>query len=105
MKSIPLRVKEILAVKDLDKVEGKTKKMNEVLLKLKTHFEIQPAKNKKAGILIILDKKNENITRVSRNIKDVKLVQIRHLNTYQILNGGQLLFMKEAIEKLKETWI
>jgi len=103
--SSKFKEKEILAVKDLGKIENKTKKMNEALSKLKAHFDKQPVKNKKAEILIILDKKNENIARVSRNIKDVQFVQIDQLNTYQILNGGQLLFMKEAIEKLKETWI
>jgi len=30
------------------------------------------------------------------------LRQTNQLNVYEILNGGHLLFMKEAIEKLKE---
>lgn len=93
-----LKDKEILVIKDLDKIEAKTKKMNESLGKLKIN-------NQKTKILIVLDKKNENIMRAGRNIKNLDLVQANYLNTYQVLNGGKLVFMKEAIEKLKEIWI
>lgn len=83
---------EILVIKDLGKIEPKTKKMKAVLEKI--------AKDVKSTI--ILPKKIENVSRAARNLKGVNLNQINELNTYEVLNGGKLIFMKEAIEKLKE---
>ncbi|MCX6725859.1 MAG: 50S ribosomal protein L4 [Candidatus Shapirobacteria bacterium] len=93
-----LKDKEILVIKDFDKIEAKTKKMNESLEKLKIN-------DKKNKVLIVLDKKNENIIRAGRNIKNLDLVQVNYLNTYKVLNSGKLVFTKEAVGKLKEIWI
>ena len=83
---------EIMVIKDLSKIEPKTKKMRSSLAKL--------VKDDK--LMIILPKLIENISRASRNLKEVNLAQVDKLNTYEVLNGGKLIFMKEAVEKLKE---
>ena len=89
------KTNEVLVIKDLAKIEPKTKKMKTILEKL--------AKDNKATI--ILSEKLENVARAARNLKGLNLSQANQLNPYQVLNGGQLIFMKEAVEKLKEKWI
>lgn len=83
---------EVMVIKDLVKIEPKTKKMKTVLEKL--------VKDDKATL--VLSEKLENVFRAARNLKGLNLRQTNQLNVYEILNGGHLLFMKEAIEKLKE---
>jgi len=83
---------EVMVIKDLAKIEPKTKKMKTVLEKL--------VKDDKATL--VLSEKLENVFRAARNLKGLNLRQTNQLNVYEILNGGHLLFMKEAIEKLKE---
>jgi len=83
---------EVMVIKDLAKIEPKTKKMKTVLEKL--------VKDGKATL--VLSEKLENVFRAARNLKGLNLRQTNQLNVYEILNGGHLLFMKEAIEKLKE---
>jgi len=93
--SSKFKVDEVMVIKDLAKIEPKTKKMETILEKL--------AKDNKATI--ILSEKLENVSRAARNLKGVNLSQANQLNPYQVLNGGQLIFMKEAVEKLKGKWI
>ncbi len=86
------KANEVVVIKDLAKIEPKTKKMKALLEKL--------VKDNKSTI--ILSEKLENVSRSARNLKEVNLNQFNQLNTYQVLNGGKLIFMREAIEKLKE---
>lgn len=90
-----LKEGEIIVVTGLEKVEPKTKKMAEILEKLA----------QKRKLTIILPGKIENVIRAAGNIERVNLVQASLLNTYEALNGGTLIFMKDSIEKLKETFL
>lgn len=90
---------ELIIVSGLTKIEPKTGKLVKTLGKLKINPSVD-GKNPK--ILIILPKILENVSRAARNIEGVKLALVNALNPYEILNGGKLIFMKEAIEKLKE---
>lgn len=86
----------LIIVSGLAKIEPKTSKMVKALAKLK----INPPTS--GEVLLILPKVLENVILAARNIEGVKLVSVEALNTYEVLNGGKLVFMKEAIEKLKE---
>jgi large subunit ribosomal protein L4 len=86
------KANEVMVIKDLAKIEPKTKKIKTILEKL--------AKNSK--LTIVLSEKLENISRSARNLKEVSLAQVNQLNAYKVLNSGKLIFMKEAAEKLKE---
>jgi large subunit ribosomal protein L4 len=86
------KANEVMVVKDLAKIEPKTKKIKTLLERL--------VKDNK--VTIILSEKLENVSRSARNLKEVNLSQFNQLNTYQVLNGGKLIFMKEAVEELKE---
>ncbi len=97
-----LRDKEIIVVKGLAKVEPKTKKMMEVMKNLKIKTKNDKTKLK---ILLVLPKSITNVIRAGRNIEGVNLVQANSLNTYKVLNGGQIIFMEESLAKLKETFL
>ncbi|KPJ70732.1 hypothetical protein AMJ51_01060 [Microgenomates bacterium DG_75] len=92
-----LKNKEIIAVKGLAKIEPKTKEMAKTIASL-------PLKEKKK-VLLVLPSVLENVIRTGRNLVGVDLVQASQLNTYQVLNHDQLVFMEESIEKLKETFL
>lgn len=90
-----LKDDQILIVKGLEKVEPKTKAMVKVLRKF----------TKSRKVTIILPEVIENLIRAARNIKGVRLTQANLLNTYQVLNGGKIILMKESVDKLKETFL
>jgi large subunit ribosomal protein L4 len=86
------KANEVIVIKDLAKIEPKTKKMKLLLERL--------VKDNQSTF--VLSEKLENVSRSARNLKGVNLSQFNQLNTYEVLNGGKLIFMKEAVEKLKE---
>jgi len=90
--------KEILVVKGVEKIESKTKKMAEIIKK----FKIQ---NSKFKILLILPKVLKNIVLAGRNLKNLEITQANDLNTYQVLASDRLIFVPEAIDKLKEVFL
>lgn len=90
-----LKEKDVIVVTGLEKLRPKTKEIGEVLQRL--------TQSKKATI--ILPKKIENIIRAARNIRGVNLTQANLLNIYEVLNGGTLIFAKDSIEVLKETFL
>jgi len=105
---------EIIVVKGLAKIEPKTKEMMKILEKLKVNPSTKlrvdgersrTVKSPKLKVLIVLPETLGNIIRAARNIQGVNLIQTNLLNTYDVLNGGKLIFMKESIDKLKEIWI
>jgi len=81
----------LVLVDDLNLAEAKTKKFKEILDKL-------PLKAKTA--LIILDKKNENVMRSSRNLPKVLTESLVSLNIVDLLKHEYLLLPEKAIAKL-----
>lgn len=91
-----LKDKEMIIVSGLEKVKPKTRAMIAIIAKLKAQS---------SKLTIILPEVLDNVIRAGRNIPRVKLIQARQLNTYKALNGGKLVFMKESIGVLKETFL
>jgi len=69
---------------------GKTKEVAALLKALKVE--------KKA--LIVIEAKDENLARASKNIQDLKVVLAGHLNAYDILASREIIMTKGALEKL-----
>lgn len=90
-----LKEKQVTVVEGLEKIKPKTKEMAKVLDNL--------TDGKK--VLLVLPEVLENIIRAARNIKGVELAQAKQLNPYQVLNGGQLIFLKPSVKVLKETFL
>ena len=93
---------EIFVVRGLEKVEPKTNKMVLVLGKIVP----RPKTGKKAKKLtLVLPGVVDNVIRASRNIKGVNLAQARLLNTYQVLNGGNLVLAEESLTVIREVFL
>lgn len=94
------KAKEIWVVTGLEKIEPKTKVMVKIIKNLKLKNV-----SSKLKITFVLPKVLVNVIRAGRNAKNVDLVQGKQLNTYRVLSGGQLIFMPETIEVLKQTFV
>jgi large subunit ribosomal protein L4 len=89
---------EIKILQDLEKLEPKTKKFAEVIKNL-------GLENKKKKVLLITAAETENLKRAAQNIEGVTITAAQRLNTYDILNHRQLIFMKQALEKLSQHFL
>jgi len=89
--------KEILVLKVPEKLLPKTQEM----VKIFKNLELKVS----SKISLILADKNENITRAGRNIAGVKLMKANNLNTYEVLNGGKLIFMDNSLPVLQATYL
>jgi large subunit ribosomal protein L4 len=49
-------------------------------------------------VLFVLPIKNKNIYLSARNLKNVEVLTVSELNTYNILNASKIVFTKSAIE-------
>ncbi len=85
----------IMVVESFTFEEPKTKKMAEIMTNLNI-FE-------KKSLLIV---KNQNIfvSLSSRNLPQIKVVNVSDLNTYDIMNANNLLFMEEAVDALNDFY-
>jgi large subunit ribosomal protein L4 len=89
--------KKVIIVDGLEKVEPKTKIMNQVLKKLTGE---SPDK-----ISIVVTEKADSVIRGARNIKGIRLLSAKRLNTYEVLNAGTIILMKDAVGVIKETFL
>jgi large subunit ribosomal protein L4 len=80
----------IMVVEDFDFEAPKTKSFIEILKNLKIF-------DKKT--LLVLFESNKNVYLSSRNLERVKVVNVSELNTYDILNSQNLLFLESSIKE------
>lgn len=92
--SAKLKDGEIKVIAELEKISPKTKSMVEVINNLELN-------SKKKSILLVLPSKLENLKRAVGNIEGVEMILVNQLNAYKVLQSRILLFMEEAITKLK----
>jgi large subunit ribosomal protein L4 len=55
-------------------------------------------------VLLVLSEQNKNIYLSSRNLQDVKVVNISDINTYDIVNASVVLFVENSIEPLHKMF-
>ncbi len=80
----------IMVIEDFDFEAPKTKSFIEIMKNLKIF-------DKKT--LLVLFESNKNVYLSSRNLERVKVVNISELNTYDILNSQNLLFLESSIKE------
>jgi large subunit ribosomal protein L4 len=73
--------------------EIKTKKMKEVLDNLKVN-----------KALIVIDKKDDNVTLSARNLSNVRTVLSNSINVYDILKYDTLVITKDAVAQIEEVY-
>ncbi len=88
----------IKILEGLEKIEPKTKNFIGVIDSLGFNQETKK-------ILVIQAMETENLKRAARNVEGISLTTTQRLNTYEVLNNRQLLFMKGAIEELNKRFL
>jgi large subunit ribosomal protein L4 len=90
----------IKIVTGLEKLEPKTGKMAAVIENLELN-------GKNSQVLLIMPSGNTfaNVIKAGRNIKGVTVNSANLINTYEVLANKRILFMKSAIDSLKETFL
>lgn len=91
--SYKAKQKSIMVVEDFDFEAPKTKSFIEILKNLKIF-------DKKT--LLVLFESNKNVYLSSRNLERVKVVNVSELNTYDILNSQNLLFLESSIKEFNK---
>ncbi len=83
----------IKVVAGFEKIEPKTKSVAAALVEM-------GLSQKKA--LLVMPKHLENVFKAARNIDNIKVSAAAMLTTYDVLNAGTLVFMKEAVEVMEK---
>ena len=84
----------MLVLEDFNLPEIKTKQFMAVIKK----FNIDKA-------LIIIEDKNENLEKSSRNVPRIKVMRHEGINVYDILNYEHLIMVRSAVTKIEEALI
>ncbi len=84
--------KNLLCVDQFNVTTNKTKDFAKVLDALKLQGKI----------LAVLDKNDEKVVKISRNIAHVSLARVEDVNAYDILRSKKILLSKSAFKKLLE---
>ncbi len=85
----------ILVVEDFKLENPKTKDFNKIL----KGFDIN---NKKT--LIVLGSSDENIYLSARNLQKVKVVRAEGINTYEVLNANNIVFVESSLKTIVEVF-
>jgi len=85
----------ILILEDFSFEEPKTKKYKEVL----SNFNLLDKKT-----LLVLSESNKNVYLSSRNLKKVLVTTSSNLNTYDILNANNLLFVESSLKEIEKMF-
>jgi large subunit ribosomal protein L4 len=91
----------IKVVAGLEKIEPKTNKMATVFKNLELD-------GKKTQVLLVMPKagsESASVVKAARNIKGVTVIGSNLINTYAVLSSRNILFMKDSISALKETFV
>ncbi len=92
--TMKLADKEIFVVDALKFDKPKTKRMIEVIKKLELEDRT---------VLIVMDKKDDNLILSARNVPTLDTILVNDLNAYHVAAYDVLLFTKEAILKLQDS--
>ena len=86
--------KNLLILNDFDTEIKKTKEMNEIIQKLEiTHS------------LIILDKASkEKVEKSARNIPNVKVTDVNHFSSYDIIKFKKVVFTESSVKELEKRY-
>ncbi len=90
-----LKKGKILVITKIGLKEVKTKELKEILDRLPT----------KGKTLIALDKMDQKVILSAQNLPKVKTIQVKDLNTYEVLNAETVVFLKSALKVLEETFL
>lgn len=82
-------------VDGLEKLEPKTKNMVKAIAQL----------GESRSTLLVIVPRVQNLIRATRNIDGIEIIQANTIHPYAVLSHPSLVFMKQAIPILKETFV
>jgi large subunit ribosomal protein L4 len=85
--SVKLEEDNLAVIDEFDLDQIKTKEFSEVMSQLNME-----------NVLIITEKKNENLELSSRNVPGVKVLKVEGMNVYDILNYENVLLLESSIK-------
>ncbi|MFP4024339.1 MAG: 50S ribosomal protein L4 [Thiohalospira sp.] len=103
-------------VKQLARKSALSYKANDDQIKVLENFNFEVPKTKEfvnlrnnlgvadKKVLLVLSEQNKNIYLSSRNLQDVKVVNVSDINTYDIMNASVVLFVENSIEPLHKMF-
>ena len=53
-------------------------------------------------VLLVLAGEDENVVKSMRNLPYVEVIEVQHLNTYDVLTNDRIIFTRSSLEKLQE---
>ena len=86
--------KKVVVIDKLDAKTGKVKPVVDVLNKI----------NARRSILLVVENKDEAINKSTGNIADLKVVQAKYLNVFDVLNADSIVIEKPALQIISE-WL
>lgn len=89
------REKQVIALEGYEAKEPKTKDFAEMLKKLPVE----------RNVLVVIPGKEEIAQKSSKNIANAKTISVNYLNIQDLQKFRTVLFFKESVEKLKETYL
>lgn len=92
--ALTLKAKQISVIEAFENKDAKTSQTVKLLEKL----------GAKRNVLLVVDVKDELVTRATRNLSEVTVVQAKYLNVYDILNADSIVITKKSLEIIQE-WL
>jgi len=93
--SVKAKDGNIIALEKYETDKPKTKEFNELLKKLPIE----------RNVLIVIPEKDINVLKSSSNIPNAKTIQVSYINIHDLQKHQTVLFFKDAIDKVKETFL
>lgn len=92
--SLAADAKKLVVIEDVTAKDGKTAELAKLLSKV----------GATRRTVIAVEHKEDTVVRASRNLKDVKLVQAKYLNVYDIMNADTILVTTKGLDMIHE-WL
>ncbi len=85
---------KLIIIEDLKVKEGKTAEAAKLLTKI----------GATRNTLVVVADKGEELVRATRNLSNVKLVQARYVNVYDVMNADSIVFTNDALAAVSD-WL
>jgi large subunit ribosomal protein L4 len=92
--SVASNENRIKVIEDLNFGEGRLKPVADLLKKLEAS----------SRVLIVVELKDDKTLRATNNLKDVKVIQAKYLQVFDILNADNIIITKKALDIVHE-WL
>lgn len=86
---------KVIVVEGFSSIPPKTKAMASVLGSVAA----------RPSTLLVIDGNTDGVVRAARNIEGIDILPAQNLHTYSVISHQTLVFMKEAIDALKEAFV